>query len=69
MCGVFTGRDPAEFSRVMRPGEVPGSLRYLASELGGHAGDGRSDLSSAGVVLHELLTGRHPAEPPRHFPR
>ncbi|MCA1810931.1 MAG: serine/threonine protein kinase [Halobacteriales archaeon] len=38
-----------------------GSLRYMAPEVvqGAHA-DGRADLYSVAVVLHEMLAGRHP---------
>ncbi|MFG2243744.1 serine/threonine-protein kinase [Spirillospora sp. NPDC048823] len=60
--GVATALDPAEFSAITHPGETPGSAHYIAPELDGYAtADARSDLYSAGCVLHELLTGRHPA--------
>ncbi|WP_021592496.1 serine/threonine-protein kinase [Actinomadura welshii] len=66
--GVATALDPAEFSAITRPGEAPGSARYIAPELDGYAAaDARADLYSAGCVLHELLTGRHPAERPAGF--
>ncbi|HEU5026826.1 MAG TPA: serine/threonine-protein kinase [Spirillospora sp.] len=61
--GVATAHDRAEFSEITYPGEVPGSAHYIAPELDGYAGaDVRSDLYSAGCVLHELLTGRHPQD-------
>lgn len=66
--GVATAADPAEFSAITHPGEAPGSARYIAPELDGYAAaDARSDLYSAGCVLHELLTGHHPAAPPVAF--
>lgn len=39
-----------------------GALYYLAPEQveGGQAGDHRTDLYSAGVIFHEMLTGRKP---------
>lgn len=39
-----------------------GALYYLAPEQveGGQAGDHRADLYSAGVIFHEMLTGRKP---------
>ncbi|MEU8797776.1 serine/threonine-protein kinase [Spirillospora sp. NPDC048819] len=66
--GVAAAVDRAEYSAITQPGEVPGSAHYIAPELDGHAGaDVRSDLYSAGCVLHELLTCRHPAERPAGF--
>jgi hypothetical protein len=42
-------------------GDVIGSVAYMAPEkLSGAGVDGRADIFSAGVVLHELLTGRRP---------
>ncbi|MBI4462512.1 MAG: tetratricopeptide repeat protein, partial [Acidobacteria bacterium] len=44
---------------------VRGTLRYLAPEvLEQGEPDGRADLFSLGVVLYEMLTGRHPFEAP-----
>ena len=48
------------------PARVGGTLRYMAPEQlaavkeGITFGDQRSDLYSFGLILHELLTGRHP---------
>jgi len=45
---------------------IGGTLPYLAPEQlaafqnGSDLGDERSDLDSFGIILHELLTGRHP---------
>ena len=48
------------------PARAGGTLRYMApeqlagSQEGRFLGDERSDLYSFGIILHELLTGRHP---------
>ncbi len=43
------------------PGELTGTLAYMSPEqLRGGAVDQRSDTFAFGVLLHELLTGRHP---------
>jgi eukaryotic-like serine/threonine-protein kinase len=50
------------------PARAGGTLRYMAPEQwvafkkGIMIGDQRSDLYSFGLILHELLTGRHPHE-------
>lgn len=46
-------------------GRIVGTLSYMAPErLEGAAGDEAGDLWAAAVVLHEALTGEHPAGPP-----
>ncbi len=48
-----------------RDGRIVGTLSYMAPErLEGAAGDEAGDLWAAAVVLHEALTGEHPAGPP-----
>ncbi len=48
---------------------VGGTLLYMAPEqlaamqMGTRPGDERSDLYSFGIILHEMLTGRHPFAP------
>jgi serine/threonine protein kinase len=48
---------------TLSTGEIRlGALYYLAPEIvdGSSPGDARSDLYSAGVIFHEMLTGRSP---------
>jgi serine/threonine protein kinase len=48
-------------SGVVASGVITGSPRYMSPEqAGGGSVDGRSDLYSLGIVLHELLTGASP---------
>ena len=56
--GVHTIRDRLPDERTVA-GMVKGTLAYMSPEqASGQAVDGRSDLFSLGVVLHEALTGR-----------
>ena len=49
--------------RWSEPGMIAGTLAYMAPEqLRGEKIDGRADLYSLGVVLHELATGKRPYE-------
>ena len=64
----------AELTRLTRSGAMLGTPAYMAPEqlVGGHV-DARTDLFAFGVMLSEMLTGRHPlqsgrAEPARTVP-
>ncbi len=51
----------ADALRLTEPGSTVGTPLYTAPEqIRGEAVDGRADLFSLGIVLFELLTGRHP---------
>src|SRR5262245_15428893 len=52
---------------LSQSGAFVGSLRYAAPEQlrGGDSVDARADLFALGLVLHELVTGRHPLDSDR----
>jgi serine/threonine-protein kinase len=56
-------QDPAaaETEAALTRGAIIGTTQYMSPEqLSGQPADARSDIFSFGVVLYELLTGRHP---------
>jgi hypothetical protein len=56
--------DPAgEVTRtaMTAPGALVGTPNYMAPEqIEGRAADGRSDIFACGVVIYEMISGRHP---------
>jgi hypothetical protein len=53
-------------TRLTRAGQVLGTPAYMSPEqLAGADVDGRTDIFSMGLVVQEMLLGRHPAMSPR----
>ncbi len=58
----FTEVDPGQASTLLQPGELVGTLGYMAPEqLDGRA-DTRSDVYALGVMLYQALVGKMPVE-------
>jgi len=53
--------DDLDNRRLSRPGQILGTIPYMSPEqIEGREVDQRSDLFAFGIILHEMLTGRHP---------
>ncbi len=58
--GSGDGDHPTE-TMLTTPGAIAGTPAYLSPErINGQPGDARADLFAVGIVLYELVTGRHP---------
>jgi serine/threonine protein kinase len=53
--------DDRDNRRLSRPGQILGTIPYMSPEqIQGRDVDQRSDLFAFGIILYEILTGRHP---------
>ena len=60
---IYIARDPEDVGnrRLSLPGQILGTIPYMSPEqIQGREVDQRSDLFAFGIILYELLTGRHP---------
>jgi TolB-like protein/Tfp pilus assembly protein PilF len=54
-------RDGDRSLALTQTGQILGTVPYMAPEqIQGHGVDGRSDLFAFGILLHEIVTGKHP---------
>jgi len=53
--------DDVDNRRLSRPGQILGTIPYMSPEQSqGREVDQRTDLFAFGIILYEMLTGRHP---------
>ena len=53
--------DDGDNRRLSLPGQILGTIPYMSPEqIQGREVDQRSDLFAFGIILYEMLTGRHP---------
>ncbi len=58
---IALATDAVDDRRLSRPGQILGTIPYMSPEqIQGGEVDQRSDLFAFGVMLYEMLTGRHP---------
>ena len=58
----FTEIDPAQASTILKPGELVGTLGYMAPEQLDGKADTRSDVYALGVMLYQALGGSMPLD-------
>jgi eukaryotic-like serine/threonine-protein kinase len=57
--GLWPGNSAAAGLSI--PGQIIGTIAYMAPEqIRGHEVDARCDLFAVGIILYEMLNGRHP---------
>jgi serine/threonine protein kinase len=58
---ISTAAGAARGTELSAPGQIVGTAAYMSPErIAGEEADARSDLFASGIILYEMMAGRHP---------